>query len=144
MTMKLTILLLLGASSTLAYQPTPSRTNTPAPTPDNTRRLAFLAVPAIAMGLASPSNALDMDAFMAKELGNSDKKAEPPKMNDDEALCKFGAPAKKTGEACLRAGLSTKRPSGVDAFGTVDREYTTQEKSLTKSISKIPIKQTVF
>ena len=120
--MKLTILLLLGASSTLAYQPTSPRTSTPASTPDSTRRLSFLAVPAIAMGLASPSNALDMDAFMAKELGNSDKKAEPAKMSDDEALCKFGAPAKKTGEACLRAGLSTKRPTGVDAFGTVDRE----------------------
>lgn len=125
--MKLTILLLLGASSALAYQPSSPQTNTPASAPDNTRRLAFLAVPAIAMGLAAPSNALDMDAFMAKELG-TDVKKEPAKMNDDEALCKFGAPAKKTGEACLRAGLSTKRPTGVDAFGTVDREYFTQYK----------------
>ncbi len=116
--MKPSILFLLGASSVLAYQPTsPQKVATP---PDNTRRLAFLAVPAIAMGIAAPSNALDMDSFIAKEL---DVKKEPAKMGDDEALCKFGAPSKQTGNACLRAGLSTKRPTGVDAFGTVDREY---------------------
>jgi hypothetical protein len=49
-----------------------------------------------------------------------DKKCKP-KLTEDEALCRFGQPSKKTGEACVRAGLSTKRPSGVDAFGSVDR-----------------------
>jgi len=69
---------------------------------------------------ASPSVALDIDSFMAREL-EMDKKVEP-KLTEDEALCRFGSPSKGTGNACLRAGLSTKRPTGVDAFGEVDRE----------------------
>jgi hypothetical protein len=75
----------------------------------------------MASGLvSSPAGALDVDAFMAKELDN--KKVVSKEMSDDEALCKFGSPSKKVGDACLRAGLSTKRPTGVDAFGNVDRE----------------------
>lgn len=117
-------LFLLGTSSSYGLQPGTPPTKVPTSStssPDSTRRFTFLAVPAIALASVaspSPSVALDMDSFIAKEL---DVKKEPPKMGDDEALCKFGAPSKKTGEACLRAGLSTKRPTGVDAFGTVDR-----------------------
>ncbi len=120
------VLFLLGASSIFGLQPGTPPTKVPTSStasPDNTRRFAILAVPAIALASVAsplPSGALDMDSFIAKEL---DVKKEPPKMGDDEALCRFGAPSKKTGEACLRAGLSTKRPTGVDAFGSVDREY---------------------
>ena len=72
-----------------------------------TRRSTLLAFPAAALFLASsPSNA------------NADGKT----MSDDEALCKFGSPSKKVGDACVRAGLSTKRKTGVDAYGNVDRE----------------------
>lgn len=117
-------LLLTGVSTSFGYQPRvqPSTVQKPSSPPDNTRRSVF-AVPALALmaGLttsSSPSVALDVDSFMAKELDNN--KVEP-KMSDDEALCKFGSPSKGTGNACLRAGLSTKRPTGVDAFGTVDR-----------------------
>lgn len=118
-------LIILGTSSIFGLQsgiPSTKGPTSSTSSPDNTRRFTFLAAPAIALAsglVASPSGALDMDSFIAKEL---DVKKEPPKMGDDEALCKFGAPSKKTGEACLRAGLSTKRPTGVDAFGTVDRE----------------------
>lgn len=122
------ILLLLGASDSFGYQVRSPRTKvqTPASPPDSTRRFTVLAFPAIAMASGilasnpSRSEALDMDSFIAKELDN---KKEPPKMSDDEALCKYGQPSKATGNACLRAGLSTKRPTGVDAFGTVDRKY---------------------
>lgn len=125
------MLLLLGASASFGYQPSSPRTKVPAkssPT-DNTRRSTLLAFPAFAMiaGQAffpSPSRALDFDSFMANELANDNKKVET-KMSEDEALCRFGSPSKKTGEACLRAGRTTKRPTGVDAFGNVDREFKT-------------------
>ena len=45
-------------------------------------------------------------------------------MTDDEALCRFGQPSKGRGDACVRAGLSTKlssKPGAVDAYGNVDR-----------------------
>ncbi len=78
---------------------------------------------------SQPSYALDMDAFIQKELSNDScddrvsKKCQP-KLTDDEALCRFGQPSQATGEACLRAKMSTKRSTGVDAFGKVDRgEY---------------------
>ena len=121
------ILLLLGVSSVVGYQPGGPRTKAPTPSspPDNTRRFTFLAVPAIALasGLgSSPSGALDMDSFVAKEL--EVKKEAPIKtMSEDEALCRFGSPSKKVGDACIRAGLSTKRKNGLDAYGTIDREY---------------------
>jgi hypothetical protein len=63
---------------------------------------------------------LDIDAFMKKELDADGPKVQA-KLSDDEALCRFGAPSKEVGEACVRAGMSTKRPTGVDAFGKVDR-----------------------
>lgn len=66
-----------------------------------------------------PARALDVDAFMNKELDADNKKTQ---LSDDEALCKFGSPNQKTGDACVRAGLSTTRAKGgVDAFGNVDR-----------------------
>lgn len=66
-----------------------------------------------------PAIALDVDAFMNKELDTDNKKT---KLTDDEALCKFGSPSKETGNACVRAGLSTARAKGgVDAYGNVDR-----------------------
>ena len=123
------ILVLLGASASFGYQPSLPRTKLPTTfsSTDNTRRSTLLAFPAFAMiaGQAlfpSPSRALDFDSFMANELANDNKKVET-KMSEDEALCRFGSPSKKTGEACLRAGLTTKRPTGVDAFGNVDREF---------------------
>ena len=121
------ILLLLGVSASLGYQPRSPQTKAkpPCSPSDNTRRSTVLAFPAFIMmagmvSSASPSVALDIDSFMAREL-EMDKKVEP-KLTEDEALCRFGSPSKGTGNACLRAGLSTKRPTGVDAFGEVDRE----------------------
>jgi len=77
---------------------------------------------------------LDIESFLAKEdttksntpyqyrtKSSSSNTGDGKTMSDDEALCRFGSPSKKVGEACVRAGMSTKRPSGVDAFGTVDR-----------------------
>jgi len=73
----------------------------------------------IAFQTPLPSNALDMDAFIKSEL-ESDKKKD---FTDDEALCKFGAPGRDKGEACVRAGLSTAgaKSGGVDAYGKIDR-----------------------
>lgn len=78
---------------------------------------------------------LDIESFLAKEdttksntpyqyrtKSSSSTTGDGKTMSDDEALCRFGSPSKKVGEACVRAGMSTKRPSGVDAFGTVDRK----------------------
>lgn len=80
---------------------------------------------------------LDIESFLAKEdttksntpyqyrtksSSSSSNTGDGKTMSDDEALCRFGSPSKKVGEACVRAGMSTKRPSGVDAFGTVDRK----------------------
>jgi hypothetical protein len=88
-------------------------------TPPSSRRAFFATVPVIAAALAVPvaARALDMDAFMNKEL----TKVETPKMTDDEGLCRYGAATKTTGEACVRAGLSTKRAGGLDAFGNINR-----------------------
>jgi hypothetical protein len=75
---------------------------------------------------AAPAFALDIDSFVQKELDNetcndkTNKKCKA-KLSEDEALCRFGQPSTQTGEACVRASMSTKRPSGVDAFGSVDR-----------------------
>jgi hypothetical protein len=80
---------------------------------------------------SSRADALDYDSFMNKELNNE---AEKPKMSEDEALCRFGSPSQKTGNACLQAGLSTKRPTGVDAFGTVDRECCYSTKIIAREI----------
>lgn len=90
------------------------------------RRSFLIAAPLIAAPAAAM--ALDMDAFMNKELESTtcDEKVNKkciPKLSEDEALCRFGSPSKKTGEACIRAGMSTsnKVAGGVDAFGNLDR-----------------------
>mmetsp|Transcript_2413 Transcript_2413/g.4480 ORF Transcript_2413/g.4480 Transcript_2413/m.4480 type:complete len:163 (+) Transcript_2413:88-576(+) len=68
--------------------------------------------------LAPSALALDMDAFMEKEL----QKDTPKEMSDDERMCKFAAPGKERGEACKRAGMSTTAAgTKVDAFGNIDR-----------------------
>ena len=143
----LIILLLTGMISTsLAYQPRRplQQKNMPSCSPSDdathTRRSvvlkefpAFAAVMMAGMMVSSSSraDALDYDSFMNKELNNE---AEKPKMSEDEALCRFGSPSQKTGNACLQAGLSTKRPTGVDAFGTVDRECCYSTKIIAREI----------
>lgn len=74
------------------------------------------------------ASALDMDAFIGQELAasstSSTSSQNNKKLSDDEALCRFGQPSKLKGEACVRAGMSTKPQyagSGVDAFGNVER-----------------------
>jgi hypothetical protein len=96
--------------------------------PSLSRRQAFASIAtaaaASAFVIAPPaSNALDMDAFANQQLKSSvcDDKKCAPKLTDDEALCRYGSPAQKTGEACVRAGLSTKRAGTLDAFGQSDR-----------------------
>uniref|UniRef100_A0A7S1VJA7 Uncharacterized protein n=1 Tax=Grammatophora oceanica TaxID=210454 RepID=A0A7S1VJA7_9STRA len=82
----------------------------------NVLSLPFIAAAAAATTPAA--TALDIDSFVNSELSND---STSPKMSEDEALCRFGFPSKPTGEACLRAGLSTKRTDTLDAFGKVDR-----------------------
>lgn len=72
-----------------------------------------------------------MDAFMNAELAkdsecdtssNTRDCIPRKKLTDDEALCKYGQPSRDRGDACVRAGMSTKlKPGGVDAYGKVDR-----------------------
>ncbi|KAL7566985.1 hypothetical protein ACA910_019914 [Epithemia clementina (nom. ined.)] len=69
--------------------------------------------------VATRVHALDMDSFIEQQLGASSSSSAV--MTEDQALCKYGFPSKATGEACLRAGMSTKRSGSLDAFGTVDR-----------------------
>lgn len=66
------------------------------------------------------ARALDFDAFESS-LITKDSAVFIPKLNDDEALCKYGAPGKAMGEACERAGVKRKLPGGVDATGKADR-----------------------
>lgn len=88
-------------------------------------RRSVFAVPLLIAPAAAM--ALDIDSFVQKELDNGtcnekiDKKCKP-KLSDDQALCRFGQPSQETGEACVRAGMSTSRATGsVDAFGKIDR-----------------------
>lgn len=83
--------------------------------------LSALVATAASVKIASPSTAawaLDMNAFENSQLSKSDQ---PPLLSADEGLCRYGAPGKETGDACVRAGISTKRTGTLDAFGTVDR-----------------------
>lgn len=94
--------------------------------PGTSRRRLFqqlrfaVAAPLLSVIAPPPSClALDFDSFINKELESD---ANESKLTDDAALCRFGQPSKGTGDACIRAGLSTKRAAGgVDAFGYVDR-----------------------
>ena len=65
--------------------------------------------------------ALDMDAFETNILSNDTTNDLSPTLNDDEALCKYGAPGKAMGEACSRAKMQRKLPGNVDVTGKVDR-----------------------
>jgi hypothetical protein len=83
------------------------------------RRL-FMSIPfAIVCASERPFKAiaLDMEAFMTSEL----QKSNQPKLSDDQLLCQYGAPSRVTGDACIRAGMSTQRTGTLDAFGNADR-----------------------
>lgn len=70
-------------------------------------------------GGINKANALDMDAFMNKELDNDKNKLE---VSDDVKTCKYAAPGQQRGDACVRAGMSTAgKNGGVDAYGNLDR-----------------------
>lgn len=91
-----------------------------------TRRSFLVTLPFLTGMSTSAVNALDFDSFIQKELDSTpcdekkDKKCSP-QLTADEAMCRFGQPSPATGNACLRAGLDTSRPGGVDAFGKIDR-----------------------
>ena len=75
---------------------------------------------AITISTSTKVNALDFDAFEAAET-TKDTQSLTPKLNDDEALCKYGAPGKAMGEACERAKIQRKLPGDVSVTGKVDR-----------------------
>lgn len=91
---------------------------------DNLARRAALAAAAAAVALPGPpARALDFAAFESGEISKDADRA-APKLSDDEALCKYGAPGKAMGAACERAKMKPNLPSVVDASGQVDRgEY---------------------
>ena len=66
------------------------------------------------------ASALDFDAFESNQI-SADSAPFDNKLNEDEALCKYGAPGKQMGEACERAKMKRKLPGGVDVSGKVDR-----------------------
>mmetsp|Transcript_14415 Transcript_14415/g.23823 ORF Transcript_14415/g.23823 Transcript_14415/m.23823 type:complete len:144 (-) Transcript_14415:56-487(-) len=119
--MSVKISLLLLASALLVLVPSGHALQQP----PSSRRAFFAAVPVAAVAVAAPlvAGALDMDAFMNKELTKSDTPAQDKykQMSNDEGLCRYGAPSRNTGEACERAGISPKRANGLDAFGNIDR-----------------------
>jgi hypothetical protein len=78
------------------------------------------SVAAAALIKAQSASALDFQAFESAEI-SKDSTPFDNKLNDDEALCKYGAPGKSMGEACARAKIDRKLPGGVDATGKVDR-----------------------
>lgn len=76
------------------------------------------------IGRPSAGSAIDMDAFALQQLSDdTNKKQISVALTDDEALCKYGQPSPKKGDACVRAGLPTTaaKKGGVDAYGQVDR-----------------------
>jgi hypothetical protein len=75
------------------------------------RRKALQAILGATAAAAAPAiaSALDMDAFMNKEIESDTKNCDPkkdrrciPKLNADEALCKYGQSGDARGEACAR------------------------------------------
>lgn len=78
------------------------------------------AAAALAISTTQSASALDFDAFESGEI-TKDSTPFDSKLNEDEALCKYGAPGKSMGEACKRAKIDRKLPGGVDATGKVDR-----------------------
>ena len=78
-----------------------------------------IAVSFLTLGGSKSSSALDMDAFMSKELEGDKNKSE---ISDDVKTCKYAAPGKVKGDACVRAGMrTTGKNGGVDAYGNLDR-----------------------
>ncbi len=70
-------------------------------------------------GAPQPSAALDMDAFISKELEVDKSKTY---LSDDVKTCKYAAPGKEKGDACVRAGISIAgKNGGVNAYGEIDR-----------------------
>ena len=66
-----------------------------------------------------PSYALDMDAFINKELEVDKTKTE---VSEDAKTCRYGAPGREKGDACVRAGMSVDgKNGGVNAYGELDR-----------------------
>lgn len=95
-----------------------------------------MAVGSTAISTTAAAQALDMDAFASQQLlsndgatatmtSNSNKNTAVAAvvMSDDEAMCRFGQPSQRKGDACVRAGLPTapSKKGGVDAYGQVDR-----------------------
>jgi hypothetical protein len=73
----------------------------------------------------SAGYSLDMDAFASRQLNDTagaDKQSSVA-LSDDAALCKYGQPSQRKGDACVRAGLPTAatKKGGVDAYGQIDR-----------------------
>lgn len=82
--------------------------------------IAFTAAFSMSAMAPTPALALDFDAFESSEISKDSGKSNP-ELNDDEALCKYGAPGKAMGEACERAKMKPRLPGVVDATGKVDR-----------------------
>jgi hypothetical protein len=135
--MRQSLLISLILSSASAFAPTHTqshRSNVVQMNAENDiggRREMFSKILGGAALIASASqpviaNALDMDAFMNKELENDTKNCDPkrdpkciPKLNSDEALCKYGQ-GKAHVEACRR----------LKAAGVVVEESKAPVKSL--------------
>ena len=79
-----------------------------------------MAAIVVTTNIAPPAIALDFDAFESGEI-TKDSTSLIPKLNDDEALCKYGAPGRAMGEACERAKMKRKLPGDVDPTGKVNR-----------------------
>ena len=126
----LAAVILMGICNGLApHRPSPSRQHAHGEITAAITRRSILAFSFMAATTIPPitAYALDIDAFVNQELSKdecdprSSKKC-VKKLTDDEALCKFGQPSKERGDACVRAGQSTKlTKNGVDAYGKVDR-----------------------
>lgn len=89
---------------------------------------AFAAAAALAFAPVVAANALDMDAFansqIEADIKNCDPKRDPkciPKLNADEALCKYGQSGNARGEACKRVkaagGDVSQKPQGATLGG---------------------------
>jgi hypothetical protein len=105
--------------------------------------IATAGVATTSSSISMPAFALDMDAFANQQLtqdspkkvsddeikrdGDGIKrdgdaiKRDDDEIKKDEMMCRYGAPGKPKGEACVRAGMPTSKGKGVDAFGNVDR-----------------------
>lgn len=76
------------------------------------------------------ANALDMDAFMNAELESDAKNCDPkrdpkciPKLNQDEALCKYGQTGNARQEACKRVKEQGKELPSVSKAKSLGGAY---------------------